>query len=105
MIVRGAEPPEDDEGRTEAFDAGLIEGIAESDAVAVAVERSDAAESAIPFFAPFGLTTVDSVDLTSGRTALVFALLGAEGSFGIKGTANALVPELLERPSRNEQAP
>ena len=105
VIVRGAEPPEDDEGRTEAFDAGLIEGIAESDAAAGAVERSDAAESAIPFFAPFGLTTVDSVDLTSGRTALVFALLGAEGSFGIKGTANALVPELLERPSRNEQAP
>ncbi len=105
VIVRGAEPPEDDEGRTEAFDAGLIEGIAESDAAAVAVERSDAAESAIPFFAPFGVTTVDSVDLTSGRIAWSSRCSEPREASGSRGRRTACVPELLERPSRNEQAP
>ena len=69
--------------------------MAESGVTAVAVERSDASESSIPFFAPFGIATVDSVDLVSGKVALVFALLGAEGSFGIKDSANSLLPELL----------
>jgi hypothetical protein len=105
VLVRGAEAPEDDEGRTEAFNSGVIDGIADSGVDTVAVERSDAATSAIPFFAPFDVATVDSVDLTSGKAALVFALLGAEGNFGIKGTANALVPELLEGPQRDESSP
>lgn len=39
------------------------------------------------------------MDLTSGRVALVFSLLGAEGAFGSKDTADSLLPELLE-PSR-----
>jgi hypothetical protein len=60
------------------------------------VERSGAAESQVGFFAPFGVTTVDSVDLTSGQVALVFGLLGAKGNYGIKSTANSLLPELLE---------
>ncbi|HET8975787.1 MAG TPA: copper transporter [Solirubrobacterales bacterium] len=105
VIVRGSKEPDDDEGRTKAFNAGLIEGLADTEVATVAVERSDVAESAIPFFAPFDVATVDSVDLTSGRAALVFTLLGAEGSFGIKGTANALLPELLERPRRGEPSP
>jgi hypothetical protein len=105
VIVRGSKEPDDDEGRTKAFNKGLIEGLADTGVATVAVERSDVAESAIPFFSPFDVATVDSVDLTSGRVALVFTLLGAEGSFGIKGTANALLPELLERPRRGEPSP
>lgn len=105
VIVRGSKEPDDDEGRTRAFNNGLIEGLADTGVATVAVERSDAAESAIPYFSPFDVATVDSVDLTSGRVALVFTLLGAEGSFGIKGTANALLPELLERPRRGEPSP
>jgi hypothetical protein len=102
VIVRGSELPEDD-ASTEALAAGMIEGIAESGAPTVAVERSDASESSIPFFAPFDAATVDSVDLSSGKVALVFTLLGAEGSFGIKETANSLLPELLE-PARGQGA-
>ena len=86
---------EEDAANTGALEAGLVRGVAESGVTAVAVERSDASESAIPFFAPFDIATVDSVDLVSGKAALVFALLGAEGSFGIKDSANSLLPELL----------
>jgi len=87
---------------TEALESGLIEGMADTPAEVVGVERSDAEESSVPFFSGFGIATVDSVELTSGRVALVFTLLGADGNFGIKQTAGALLPELLE-PARDGQ--
>lgn len=85
----------DDLAKTTALESGLVHGVADSGLTAVAVEQSDASESAIPFFAQFDVATVDSIDLVSGRVALVFALLGAEGSFGIKDSADSLLPELL----------
>ncbi|HEX2127929.1 MAG TPA: copper transporter, partial [Solirubrobacterales bacterium] len=88
------EPEQED--ATEAMELGLVNGVASTGVPVVAVERSDTDPSSIPFFAPLDVATVDSIDLTSGRTALVFALLGAEGDFGIKDTANTLLPELLQ---------
>jgi hypothetical protein len=37
---------------------------------------------------------VDSVDLVSGRVALVYALNGSEGNYGVKATADRLLPDL-----------
>ena len=98
VLVRGprGELEPEEESTTEALETGIAAGVAGTGVPAVAVERSGVEESSIPFFAPLGVATVDSVDLTSGRTALVFALLGAEGNFGIKETANTLLPELLQ---------
>jgi hypothetical protein len=40
-----------------------------------------------------GLASVDDLDLTAGKTALVYALLGTEGGkFGVKRSADALLP-------------
>jgi hypothetical protein len=47
-----------------------------------------------------GLSSVDSIDLVSGKVALVFALAGADGSFGVKETADSLLPDLLAEPER-----
>lgn len=93
-----ADPEEatEDDANTAALETGMTTGVADSGEPTVAVERSGVADSSIPFFAPLDVATVDSVDLTSGQVALVFTLLGAEGSFGIKDTANSLLPELLE---------
>ena len=55
--------------------------------------------SSISFFQGNDLSSVDDVDLVAGRLATVFALLGAEGSFGVKGTADRLLPDLLGRPA------
>ena len=93
--AQGELEPEQQEA-AEALELGMVNGVASSGIPVVAVERSDTDDSSIPFFAPLDVATVDSVDLTSGRTALVFALLGAEGNFGIKDTANTLLPELLQ---------
>jgi Copper transport outer membrane protein, MctB len=49
----------------------------------------------VPTFDAVDIPTVDSVDLVSGRVAMVFVLLGAEGNYGIKETADQLLPDLL----------
>jgi Copper transport outer membrane protein, MctB len=98
VLVKGPEPDlePDDRAAADALESGLVGGVAETGVPAVGVERSDTENSSVSFFQPLGVTTVDSVDLTSGQAAMVFGLLGAEGSFGIKSSANSLLPELLE---------
>ena len=61
----------------------------------VGVEASSSEPSSISFFQASDLSSVDDIDLGAGRLATVFALLGAEGSFGIKGSADRLLPDLL----------
>lgn len=79
----------------DAFETGIVAGVRRSGLNAVAVERSDVDDSTIPFFKGHDVATVDDVDSNAGRVAMVFALLGASGDFGIKDTADRLLPELL----------
>ena len=44
-------------------------------------------------------SSVDNVDEVAGRAALVFALAGANGAYGVKDTAQALVPQRRRRPA------
>jgi hypothetical protein len=77
------------------IEAGLAAGIVATRAPAVGIEASDAERSSVSFYVGNDLTSVDDVDLVAGRLATVFALLGAEGSFGVKGSADRLLPDLL----------
>lgn len=79
-----------------ALESGLLQGIESDELVpVVGVERSDADPSQIGFFNTAGVTaTVDSVDLVSGRVALVYALNGSEGNYGVKSSADRLLPGL-----------
>jgi len=77
------------------IESGLVGGIAATRAPAVGVETSTDDSSSIAFFQANDLPSVDDVDLVAGRLALVLALLGAEGSFGVKGSADSLLPDLL----------
>jgi hypothetical protein len=98
MIVVRSQP--DDMGPVQRAVAGRVEsgiaaGIASTRAPAVGVEDSGAEVSSVSLYVGSGLTSVDDVDLVAGRVATVFALLGAEGSFGVKGSADRLLPDLL----------
>jgi hypothetical protein len=97
ILVRDPPDEVDPEERDplKRIENGLVAGIRQSGAPVVAVERSDAERSQVSFFDTRGITTVDDLDRTSGRVAMVFALLGAEGNFGTKSTADRLLPELL----------
>jgi hypothetical protein len=80
----------------DVVESGVLEGLAGDGRVpVVGVERSQSEPSEVGFFTDNGATaTVDSVDLISGRVALVYALNGAEGSYGIKSTADRLLPRV-----------
>ncbi len=80
---------------TSRLENGIVDGVSATAVNAVGVEASDSDPSSIPFFDEHHLSTVDDIDLTSGKVATIFALLGAEGNFGIKGSADRLLPDLL----------
>ena len=61
----------------------------------VGAERTTTDPSSIGFFSDHGFASADNVDQLPGRVALVYALGGAEGEFGVKETADALLPDLL----------
>jgi hypothetical protein len=77
------------------IESGLMSGITATRATAVGVESSGTEDSSVSFFQGNDMPSVDSVDLVAGRLAMVFALLGAEGSFGVKSSADRLLPDLL----------
>jgi hypothetical protein len=77
------------------LEAALLAGITGTRTPAVGVETSKAEPSSVSFFQGNDLSSVDDVDLTAGQLAMVFAMLGAEGSFGVKGSADRLLPDLL----------
>jgi hypothetical protein len=77
------------------LESALMSGITATRTPAVGIETSDAESSSVSFFGSNDLSSVDDIDLPAGQLALVFAMLGAEGSFGIKGSADRLLPDLL----------
>ncbi len=79
------------------LESALMGGITGTRTPAVGVETSTTEPSSISFFQGNDISSVDDIDATAGRLATVFAMLGAEGSFGIKSSADRLLPDLLTR--------
>jgi hypothetical protein len=82
-------------GKAAQLESALLAGMTATRTPAVGIETTKADPSSISFFQSSDLASVDDVDLTAGKLAMVFALLGAEGSFGVKGSADRLLPDLL----------
>jgi hypothetical protein len=98
VIVVRIQPEEMGPKRTAVagqLESGLMSGIVATKTAAVGVETSDSDNSSISFFQSNDLSSVDDIDLVAGRLATVFALLGAEGSFGVKSGADRLLPDLI----------
>lgn len=81
-------------GARERLERALIEGLRGEGVPVVGVEETDTDPSQIGFYSDNELSSVDDVDLMGGRLALVFALDGAEGTFGSKETADRALPEV-----------
>jgi hypothetical protein len=77
------------------LESALLSGITATRTPAVGIETTTAEPSSVSFFQSNDLASVDDVDLTAGKLAMVYAMRGAEGSFGIKGSADRLLPDLL----------
>jgi hypothetical protein len=77
------------------LEAGLMGGMGGTRAPVVGVETSSTDPSSISSFQGNDLSSVDDIEASAGKVALVFAMLGAEGSFGTKSSADRLLPDLL----------
>jgi len=89
VVVRTADPQQ---GETARFLHGLYAGLAASDVPAVGVEKAGATPSAVATFRDRGLSTVDDLDLATGRAALALLLAGATGgAYGV-GAGEAILP-------------
>src|SRR5215211_7877875 len=97
IVVR--DQPEDmgpvQRSRANQLESALMSGITATRAPVVGIEATTTEPSSVSFFQSSDLSSVDDVDLAAGQLAMVFAMLGAEGSFGIKGSADRLLPDLL----------
>jgi hypothetical protein len=80
--------------RRDALEDGLVRGLREGGARTAGVETRTTDPSQIPWYGDRDLSTVDNVDDTAGHAALVFVLAGAEGDYGVKDTADALLPKV-----------
>ena len=81
------------EGRT--FELALLRGIDDRALGTVGIERTTTDPTTLGVFTNAGIATVDDIDRIPGQVAAVFALLGAEGDFGVKDAATSLLPDLV----------
>ncbi len=86
-----------DGDKVATFEDGFVRGLLAHDVPVVGVETTDAEVSQIEWFKDRGLSSVDDLDDPIGRAALVYALAGQRGSFGVKATADGgRLPPLLQ---------
>lgn len=60
----------------------------------VAAEPADAPISEIPLFISVDVSSVDNIDSRIGQVSIIHVLRGEQGSFGVKTTADLLIPIL-----------
>lgn len=101
VVRKGDRALEGDEREQAAtLEQGLVGGMRETDRPVVGVERTDTEPSQIGWYRDRDIASVDSVDDVAGRAALVFALAGADGAYGVKASADALLPRVVGGVSR-----
>lgn len=99
LVVMRAEPAgmsADQSEASAAFQSGLLAGVTAAGVPAVGVELSDTQPSQVPFYRGKGISSVDDLDNLAGQAALDYALAGDRGTFGIKATADSLLPSATQ---------
>jgi len=97
LVVVRADPTGMDAAQTEAsaaFESGLLAGVTAAGVPAVGVELKASEPSQVPWYKSKGISSVDDLDVPAGQAALVYALAGDRGSFGINATADSLLPSV-----------
>jgi Copper transport outer membrane protein, MctB len=81
------------------FETGLLAGVAAVGVPAVGVELTAAEPSQIPWYKGRRISSVDDLDAPAGQAALLYALAGNRGTFGVKSTADSLLPSVTSSAS------
>lgn len=77
-----------------SFDQSLIEHLISNGVKVFGVEGSQVEYSYMTDYQQNNITTIDNIDLSPGQIALVFAMEGEPGNYGIKPTAHKFMPSL-----------
>jgi hypothetical protein len=95
LVVMRSEPSGMTPEQTEAiaaFESGMIAGVTAVGVPVVGVELSNTEPSQVPWYKSQGISSVDNLDALAGQTALVYALAGSHGAYGVKSSADSLLP-------------
>ena len=92
LVVGGMQEPSD--AIPDQIDAPLIAELKRLRVRVVGCEARTAEVSCLPIYKAQDISTVDNVDTLAGRLAVVFALSGVDGHFGVKETADRLLPDI-----------
>lgn len=96
LVSQGPDELEADlTGEGRAFEMGLLRGMQEQALGTAGIELTATDPTTLSIFSNAGIPTVDDIETKPGQVALVFALLGADGDFGVKEGATSLLPDLL----------
>jgi hypothetical protein len=82
-----------DKQAQDRFESGLLAGIGDSAAL-VGIETTGTDPSQAGFFSGHDVPSVDDLDLTAGKTAVVWVFADdAKGKYGVKDSAERLLPK------------
>ncbi|HUB74823.1 MAG TPA: copper transporter [Solirubrobacteraceae bacterium] len=95
IVVTRAEPSGMSAEQSEAaaaLESGLLAGVHTAGVAAVGVELTGTQPSQVSWYRGQGISSVDDLDQLAGQAALDYVLAGYSGTFGVKPTANSLLP-------------
>ena len=99
IVMRPSEAPKDKDTAKRLADLqdGIARGLVQTGIKVVGVERRASDPSHIGWYRDRELSSVDNVDEYAGRAATVFVLAGAQGAYGRRDGAQALLPPVVGR--------
>ena len=94
VVLRPTKKPANKQAadRLDDLQDGIARGLVATGVKVVGVERRASDPSHVGWFRDRELSSVDNVDEQAGRAALVFVLAGAQGAYGRRDDAQALLP-------------
>jgi len=98
IVRRSTDAPPADKTAAERLDTlqdGVVRGLVATGVNVVGIEERDSDPSSVGWYRDRGMSSVDNVDETAGRAALVFVLGGSDGAFGRRSSAQALLPPVV----------
>lgn len=98
LVVVRADPTDMNPEQTaasDAFESGLLTGVAAVGVPAVGIELTGTEPTQITWYKGKNISSVDDLDAPAGQAALAYALAGAHGAFGVKPTADSLLPSTV----------
>jgi hypothetical protein len=66
----------------------------------VGAELGSTQPSQVPWYQSQNISSVDDLDAIAGQAALVYALRGSRGAYGMKPTADSLLPNVVGAPTQ-----